>query len=260
MSAWSVQAGEALLSAYETGQPIAPLTATRPDLTVEEAYEVQQHQVAAWRAAGRKVVGYKVGLTSKAMQEQLGVDQPDFGHLFEDMMLEVSAPVSLARFIAPRIEPEISFVLGKELRGPGLSIDAVAAAVDHAVLSLEIIDSRIADWKITLGDTIADNASSGAVLVADGDGIDAAADLASVSVTLSRNGEVLSEGVGAAVLGNPLEGLRWVANTLGGLGQPLEAGSLVMAGSLTTAATITPGDTITANFGNYGTLTASFTE
>lgn len=254
----TAQLGSALLTAHETRQPIAPLTVTSPDMTVEDAYGVQMHQVAAWEASGRRIVGYKVGLTSLAMQKQLGVDQPDFGHLFDDMILDASAPVSLGRFIAPRIEPEISFVLSKDVTGPGLTIDDLADAVDHAVISLEIIDSRIADWKITLADTIADNASSGAVLVGEGTAQLDSVDLAALPVSMRRNGEIVGEGVGAAVLGHPLEGALWLANTLGALGQTLPAGSLIMAGSITAAVAIAPGDTISASFGELGTLKVTF--
>jgi 2-keto-4-pentenoate hydratase len=197
-------------------------------------------------------------LTSLAMQEQLGVDQPDFGHLLDSMVLDASERISLDRFISPRIEPEISFVLRHELRGPGLTLDEVAAAVDHAVISLEIIDSRIADWRITLSDTIADNASSGALVLGTGRIDIDAVDLAAAQVTLGHNGATVANGVGAAVLGHPLNGLLWVANMLGSLGQGLEAGSIVMAGSVTKAIAIGPGDTVVADFGSLGTLTTRF--
>lgn len=250
--------GDALLTAYTSRQPIPPLTGTHPDLTLEQAYAVQEHQVAAWKNAGRTVVGYKVGLTSLAMQKQLGVDQPDFGRLLDDMVLDPSRPVSLERFISPKIEPEISFVLKSDLRGPGLTLDDVRDAVDYAVTSLEIIDSRIADWRIKLADTIADNASSGAlVLGSEHIRIDSQ-DLAATAVTLSVNGKVVGEGTGAAVLGHPLNGLLWVANTLGALGQTLEAGAVVMSGSVTAAVPIGPGDTVTATFTGQKTLEVRF--
>src|SRR5690606_34016180 len=216
-SVYHATLGDALLGASESGTPIAPLTSTHSGLSIEDAYAVQLHQVKRWTESGRRIVGYKVGLTSKAMQEQLGVDQPDFGHLFDDMVLDASAPVSLDRFIAPRIEPEISFVLGRDLKGPGLSREDGAEAIDHAVISLEVIDSRIADWKITLADTISDNASSGALILGEKAALDAV-DLAELPVTLERNGETVGEGVGAAVLGHPIEGIVWLANTLGALG------------------------------------------
>lgn len=251
--------GDALLSAHASRQPIAPLTTDHPGLTLEEAYAVQEHQVDAWKRAGRTVVGYKVGLTSLAMQQQLGVDQPDFGRLLDDMVLDPSQPVSLERFISPKIEPEVSFVLKSDLRGPGLTLDEVRDAVDYAVTSLEIIDSRIADWRITLPDTIADNASSGALVLGSEHVRIDSQDLAAMAVTLSVNGNAVGSGTGAAVLGHPLNGLLWVANTLGALGQTLEAGSVVMSGSVTAAVPIVTGDTVTATFSGLETLEVRFT-
>ncbi len=252
------QLGDALLGVYESGQPIVPLTETNPELTVEDAYQVQLHQVAAWKAAGRRVTGYKVGLTSRAMQQQLGVDQPDFGHLFTDMVLDGSAPIDAGRFISPRIEPEISFVLKHELAGPGLTVADAIGAIDYAIASIEIIDSRIADWKIGLADTIADNASSGALVLGSRPLRLDAADLALIGCNLFQNGELVRTGAGGAVLGDPINGLLWLANKLGSLGQPLEAGSIVMAGAVTAAVAATPGDTFTASFAHLGSVTTRF--
>lgn len=246
-----------LLEAQRSRIPLPPLTGTHPQLGVEDAYRVQQSTVALRRAEGRRVVGYKVGLTSLAMQQQLGVDQPDFGHLFDDMVFDASAPVPLGGFIAPRVEPEVSFVLARDLRGPDLTADDVIAALDHAVVSLEIIDSRIADWRIGLADTIADNASSGGVLLGASAAVDAV-DLATLPVTLRSGGVEIASGFGRDVLGHPVEGIRWLANTLGALGTTLEAGSIVMAGSVTRAVAVAPGDEITATFGELGELTVSF--
>ncbi|SFO03651.1 2-keto-4-pentenoate hydratase [Mycetocola miduiensis] len=259
-SSRSCEMGDALLEAYSSGVPVAPLTSNGPELSVQDAYDIQLHQVAAWKAAGRAVVGYKVGLTSRAMQQQLGVDQPDFGHLFDDMGLDPEVPVSLGGYIAPRIEPEISFVLKSDLKGPGLSAEDVAGAVDYAVLSLEIIDSRIANWRIKLADTIADNASSGAFLIGSERIRLEEVDLAAVEVVLRRNGEVVGTGVGSDVLGHPIEGAVWLANQLGALGQRLEAGSIIMAGSITAAVAVAPSDTISAEFSGLGGITARFTE
>ncbi|MBK0418886.1 fumarylacetoacetate hydrolase family protein [Leucobacter sp. CSA1] len=252
--------GDALLEAYETQQPTSPLTASEPDLTPQDAYGIQLHQVRAWKAAGRRVRGYKVGLTSKAMQRQLGVDQPDFGHLFDDMVLDGSAPIPTERFISPRVEPEISFVLGRELAGPGLTLPDVLEAVDYAVASIEIIDSRIADWRIGLADTIADNASSGALMLGSTPLAIDARDLGLIGCVLTRNGEVVGTGAGAAVLGHPLNGVLWLANTLGALGQPLEAGSIVMAGAVCAAVPAAPGDVVTASFAGLGSVSARFSD
>lgn len=252
--------GDALLDAHETRRPIEPLTVSESGMTQQDAYRVQLHQVEAWKAAGRKVTGYKVGLTSKAMQRQLGVEQPDFGHLFSDMVLEASAPVPTERFIAPKVEPEISFVLRRDLAGPGLTLPEVIDAVDYAVASLEIIDSRIADWKIGLADTIADNASSGALVLGSTPLRIDARDLGLLGCVLTRNGEVVGTGAGAAVLGHPLAGVLWLANTLGALGQPLEAGSIVMAGAVCAAVPASAGDVVTASFASLGSVSARFAQ
>jgi len=251
---------ERLLAAYESGVPIEPLTGEAPDATVEDAYEVQLAQVEHWLAAGRVIAGFKVGLTSRAMRRQLGVDSPDFGHLFDDMVLDPDEPIDLGRFIAPRIEPEISFVLGRDISGPGLTLDDLRGAIDYAVASMEIIDSRIADWRIALADTIADNASSGALVLGSRRVAVDETDLALVGNVLVRNGEIVTTGAGAAVLGHPLNAALFLANTLGELGRTLPAGSVVMAGALSGAVPIAAGDTFTARFSTLGDVSATFTK
>jgi 2-keto-4-pentenoate hydratase len=159
------KAANELLDAYASGMPVAPLTAAHPMLTVDEAYAIQQAQVASWTAAGAVVKGHKVGLTSAPMQAQLGVDQPDFGVLLDSMFLLEGVPVPVSRFLQPRAEPEIALVPRRRLVGPGVTVAEALAAVDFVLPALEIIDSMIADWKITLPDTIADNASSGGVVL-----------------------------------------------------------------------------------------------
>lgn len=254
----SAELGGALLAAYRTRAPIPPLTAADPDLSVEDAYRVQLHQVDAWAAAGRTVVGFKVGLTSKAMQRMLGVGSPDFGHLYADMVLDPTALIDASLFIAPRVEPEISFVLKDDLRGPGLTVVDAIRAVDYAIASIELIDSRIADWKIGLADTIADNASSGALLLGTQPLRLEEADLALLGCVVTKNGEVVSTGAGAAVLGHPVNGLLWLANQLGRLGRGLPAGSIVMAGAISAAVAVGPGDRVTASFARLGRVCANF--
>jgi 2-keto-4-pentenoate hydratase len=250
--------GDSLLASHASRRPIPPLSEAHPGLTLDDAYAIQLHQVDRWKKDGRTVVGYKVGLTSLAMQQQLGVDQPDFGHLFADMVCDPSEPISLDGFISPKIEPEISFVLKQDLRGPGLTATDVAEAVDYAVTSLEIIDSRIADWKIRLSDTIADNASSGAFVLGPERIDPGAVDLAAMSVELTHNGTVVGRGTGSAVLGHPLNGLLWLANMLGSLGHTLEAGSVIMAGSITAAVPVMAGDTVTAGFSGFAPIEVTF--
>ena len=155
------QAAEVLLQAYASGTPTEPLTEQFDGLTVEDAYAIQLAQVRRWTEGGRRIIGHKVGLTSVAMQQQLGVDQPDFGHLTDDFAHLEHQPIPLGQYLQPRVEPEIAFVLRKPLSGPGVTVTEAIDAVDYVLPALEIVDSRVADWRITLVDTIADNASSG---------------------------------------------------------------------------------------------------
>ncbi|MGO1561192.1 putative hydratase [Actinomycetales bacterium JB111] len=251
-------AADILLEAARTGVPVEPLTAQFPGLDPDDAYAVQQLQVDAWRAQGRDTVGFKVGLTSRAMQEQLGIDEPDFGVLLEGTQVEEGSRVAATSFISPRIEPEIAFVLGSDLAGPGLSDEEVAGCVDRVVGSLEIIDSRVADWRITLPDTIADNASFGGFVLGRTERRLADVDIVGLDVTLTRNGETVGTGRGADVLGSPLSALTWLANRLGTYGAVLPAGSVVLPGSVCPAADATPGSTFTADFGPLGSVSVSF--
>lgn len=246
-----------LYDATATGKPIAPLTDTA-DLTIEDAYGIQLDLVAKWESDGRSEVGHKVGLTSAAIQQQLGVDRPDFGRLYADMFHSEALPVDLSSFIAPRVEPEITFVLESDLAGPGVTVAEAISAVSYVVPSLEIIDSRIADWKIKLADTIADNASSGGVILGSTPTALSDIDLRLVGCVLERNGVLVGTGAGAAALGSPINALVWLANTLGEFGVGLKAGQVVMPGSLTAAVAVAPGDVVTASFGGLGSVTAVF--
>lgn len=249
----------ALRRAKQTATTISPLTETYPELTVEDAYAVQVEQVTAWTAAGRKIIGYKVGLTSRAMQEQIGVDQPDYGHLFVDMMQYEHGRFDLDQLISPRVEPEIAFVLRSPLRGPGITPEDVLAAIDYAVASLEIVDSRIADWRIRLEDTVADNGSAAEVVLGTVHVPATSLDLAGLEVRLSVNGVEVSRGTGAAVLGSPLNAVAWLANTLGEHGVTLEAGHLILPGAMVASASASAGDVMTADFDHLGSVSATFT-
>jgi 2-keto-4-pentenoate hydratase len=252
------KAAAELLAAYDTRDPIQPLTATCLDLSVADAYAIQRHQVASLVADGAVVKGHKVGLTSAAMQRQLGVDQPDYGHLLDSMFHLDGAPIDTRRFLQPRIEPEIAFVLKRPLSGPGVTTAEAVAAVDFVLPALEIIDSRIADWRITLADTIADNASSGGVVLGTRPIRLESVDLALTGCLLHRNGDLVQTGAGGAVLGSPLNALVWLANTLGEQGVALEPGHVVLPGSITMAIPVAPGDIVTATFAGIGTVTARF--
>lgn len=250
---------ESLVDAYATKRPLDPLSATYPDLTLEDAYAIQLLQVDHWVASGRRIVGHKVGLTSRAMQKMLGVDQPDYGHLTDDMVHLEHLPIDSDRFLQPRVEPEVAFVLKHALTGPGVTVAEAIAAVDFVLPALEIIDSRIRDWRIGLLDTIADNASSAGIVLGS-----TPVDLRDVDLRLSgcilhRNGEVVATGAGGAVLGSPLTALVWLANTVGPLGITLLPGHIVLPGAQTAAVPVAPGDVVRAAFGGIGSVTARFT-
>jgi len=254
------KSAETLLGAYASRLPVAPLTAVHPVLSAADAYAVQLAQVATWTANGAVVKGHKVGLTSAAMQRQLGVDQPDFGHLLDTMFLPEGTTADYGRLLQPKAEPEIAFVLDRPLRGPGVTVAEALAAVDFVLPALEIIDSRIADWKITLPDTIADNASSGAVVLGSRPVRPDSVDLALTGCLLYRNGRIEGTGAGGAVLGSPVNALVWLANTLAPLGVTLEAGHVVLPGSVCAAIPFGPGDTVSAAFDRMGSVSITFSE
>lgn len=247
-----------LLLAYEKGEPTDPVIASHPEATVADAYRIQQEQVRAWVAGGDVVKGHKVGLASRAMQEQMGVDQPDYGHLLAGMFSLEHQPISASGFLQPRIEPEIAFVLGKPLSGPGVTVADALRAVDFVVPALEIVASRITDWNISIIDTIADNASSGGVVLGSKPTRLSDVDLRLVGCTLQLGGELVATGAGAAVLGSPVNALVWLANTIGPLGIGLEPGHVVLPGSMTRAFPVAAGDTVVAEMGALGTVTAVF--
>jgi 2-keto-4-pentenoate hydratase len=254
------EAARALLGAHRTGEPIDPLTERFPGLDVDDAYAIQTAQAEQWVRDGAVVKGHKVGLTSPAMQRQLSVDQPDFGHLMDTMFHLESQPIDPSAFLAPRVEPEIAFVLGKPLSGPGVTVAEAAAAVEFVMPALEIIDSRIRDWKITLVDTIADNASSGGVVLGSTALPLSQVDIRRAGGVLHRNGEIVGTGALGVVLGSPLNALVWLANTLGARGVTLRAGQVVLPGSITAAVPVTAGDVVTATFAGLGSVTARFSK
>ncbi|WP_084965881.1 2-keto-4-pentenoate hydratase [Thermoactinospora rubra] len=251
------QAAAALLGAYRTGTPISPLSLAHPHATAADAYRIQQAQVRAWTQAGDEIRGHKIGLVSPAIQRQMGVHEPDYGHLTASMFHPERQPIPARAFIQPRIEPEIAFVLKAPLRGPGVGLAEAMRAVDVVLPALEIVDSRIKDWRVTIVDTIADNASSGGVILGRTPVRAAEVDLPSVTCTLTRNGTPTEKGTGAAVLGSPLNALAWLANALGAMGVCLEPGHVVLSGSFTRAVPIAPGDVVTADMTGIGTVTAS---
>jgi 2-keto-4-pentenoate hydratase len=240
-----------LYCANASSTAIEPLSA-RASLSVGDAYDIQLRVVHMQVAEGRRVVGRKVGLTSRAMQEALGVDQPDFGHLFADRDLTDVARVAAGEFIAPRAEPEIGFRLRSDLRGPGIGFDDVHDAIGTVHAALEIIDSRIDGWRITLVDTVADNASFGAFVL--GTPVDPAdVDIERLEGRIVLNDQVVESGPATAVLGHPYHAVAWLANTLATYDAYLSAGDVVLPGSVTRAVPFAPGDEIRADFGPLGT-------
>jgi 2-keto-4-pentenoate hydratase len=265
------QAVERLTLAARTGVPTAPVRDVLGSTDVALAYQVQNALTAARKAAGARVVGRKVGLTSPAVQLQLGVDQPDFGVLFDDMLVPSGAEVESGRLIAPKAEAEIAFVLSADMDGfaAGLSPDtpisaadrsAAAAAVDYAVAALEIVDSRVAGWDITITDTVADNASSALYVLGDNRIPLSAFAPAEVIMNLEKNGSPASSGNGTACLGDPLNALAWLARTAASLGAPLRAGDVILSGALGAMVTAEPGTEITAELSTLGRVSVTFSK
>lgn len=237
-----------------------PLTQSHPGLGVEEAYSIQLLNVAERKARGARVIGKKVGLTSKAMQQFLGVSEPDFGHLFDDMLYDQEDLLAPGAFLQPKIEAELAFIMGETLQGPGITVADVLRSTAAVVPAFEIIASRIADWKIKIADTIADNGSSAALVLGSKLMPVDAVDLKYVGLVLEKNGRILDTAAGAAVLGHPALAVAWLANKLGTMGIGLERGEIVLAGSLTKAFEVAPGDVFTATFGGLGAVKAVFSE
>lgn len=252
------EAADRLLGVYSSGEPISPLALDFPGATIEFAYRVQQLQVERWILDGDAIKGHKVGLASRAIQRQMGVEQPDFGHLTASMFHLEHQPVPPGSFLQPRIEPEIAFVLGKPLTGPGVTVAEAVRAVDFALPALEVVDSRILDWRIGIVDTIADNASSGGVILGSRPVPLDSVDLRLAGCTLHIDGSLVATGAGGAVLGSPINALVWLANTVGPLGVTLEPGHVVLPGSMTRAFPVAPGQSVVANINGLGSVTAVF--
>lgn len=244
---------DGLTEATRSGRGVAP-PRTMGVATLDDAYAVQQCLVAAAVADGRRVVGNKVGLTSRVMQEQLGVDEPDFGVLFDDMVLDDGADLATVPYplVAPRVEAEIAFLLGRDVTGPGTTAVDVLRATEAVTASLEVIDSRVANWDIELVDTVADNASSAYAVLGSGLRDPRQVDLALAGVVMRSGGEVVGTGAGAAALGHPANAVAWLANTLAARGECLSAGAVVLSGACHAAVAVAPGDAVEAEIAGLG--------
>ncbi|KXK62031.1 2-keto-4-pentenoate hydratase [Micromonospora rosaria] len=253
------RAADLLRAAYETRTPVAPV---RGDLVpvgdVDTAYAVQQAQVADWVAAGRRRVGAKIGLTSAAVQQAFGVYQPDFGVLFADMAVPDGEEVDLGRLLQPRVEAEVAFVLGADLPHERVTVVDVVRATDHLLPAIEVVDSRIAGWDISIVDTVADNASSGLFVLGNRPRRLADVDLRLAGMVLDHAGEPVSVGAGAACLGNPVHAVAWLAGTLAAAGTPLTAGDVVLSGALGPMVPVTAGAGYEARISGLGSVRVCF--
>ena len=253
-------AAAALRAARAQRQPIAPVSTTYGIEGLEAAYAVSDLNIQADLAAGRRIVGLKVGLTSKAVQQQLGVDQPDFGVLLDDMEFLNGQDVPTQRLMQPKVEAEVAFVVGRDLVGDVPSYAEFVSAIDHALQALEIVDSAITDWKISLVDTVADNASCGVFVVGPQRTDPLSLDLAQVSMHMWKNGTPAGQGLGSAVQGHPAEAVAWLANTLGAFGIPFKAGELILSGSLAPLVPAQAGDRFHMTIEGLGECSVAFTE
>jgi 2-keto-4-pentenoate hydratase len=248
-----------LADAEKTRVPMEPLTAAHPSLTREDAYGIQIETARRRVDSGARVCGHKIGLTAKPMQEMFGIDEPDYGHLFDDMFLFEETEVSLARFLAPRIEVEPAFVLKRRLEGPGLTVVDILRAIEFVLPALEIIDSRIRDWDIRLADTIADNGSSAALVLGGRPTSLDSFDPRALEVELDIDGKTIERGNTSAILGNPITAVTWLANKLGTQGVALEEGHVVLAGTCIRAIPLTRPAEVIGRFDVLGEVRVRFT-
>ncbi|MCB9254764.1 MAG: fumarylacetoacetate hydrolase family protein [Bdellovibrionaceae bacterium] len=248
----------ALAHAEEAGTTILSPSKQEGGLTIEQAYAIQMQNVLRRMKKGERLVGFKLGLTSEEAQKHFSVFEPDFGHLFSGMLVEEGSVIDLSTLIQPKVEGELAFVTGHDLQGPGVTLVDVVRAVEWVLPAIEVIDSRIRNWEISAADTIADNASSARVVLGRGHRFSGEQDLSLMGMALSKNGEVLHTGAGAAVLENPLHAVSFLANELGKHGQVLPAGSLILSGSLSGMLGVEAGDFFKAEFDGLGSVSVRF--
>ncbi len=246
-----------LRDAYATGA-VLPLRDALDPADAAGAYAVQALNTEYWTGQGRRIVGRKVGLTAKAVQQQLGVDQPDFGVLFHDMAIGNGGVLPAAKVLQPKAEAEVAFILSDDITKVEVSHEEVERAIGYAVAAIEIVDSRIADWKITFADTVADNGSAAFFVLGDERRALAGLDLRTCGMALEVNGVVVSLGAGVACLGHPLNAVTWLARTLATQGVPLRKGDVVLSGALGPMAALAPGDHVQAAIGGLGTVSFTY--
>ncbi|MGL4859845.1 MAG: 2-oxopent-4-enoate hydratase [Enterobacteriaceae bacterium] len=253
------QYGEALFAAWRDKKAIAPLTDSVADLTINDAYRIQQEMVALrLKSSGEHIIGKKIGVTSKVVMEMLNVHQPDFGMLTSGMVYGDGATIRADSLIAPRAEGELAFILKRDLTGPGITLADVIAATEFVLPCFEIVDSRIADWKIRIQDTVADNASSGVFVLGDAAISPHAVELPLVGMSLHKNGEIVATGAGAAVMNHPGNAVAWLANMLGTMEVGLKAGEVILSGSLAAMVPVKAGDNLSIALGGVGSASVRF--
>lgn len=252
--------GDELYNALSTRTPVEPLTDRDSDITIEDAYHISLQMVNRRVEAGERIIGKKIGVTSKAVQNMLNVHQPDFGYLTDSMVFASGAEMPVSELlIAPKAEGEIAFILKNDLIGPGISNADVLQATDCVMPCFEIVDSRIKDWQIKIQDTVADNASCGLFVLGDKAISPQHIDLVTAGMVVEKNGAIISTGAGAAALGSPLNCVAWLANTLGEFGIPLKAGEVILSGSLVPLEAVQAGDYMRVDVGGIGSASVRFT-
>jgi len=251
-------AAQAIRDAWDTGKACPPVRDSLPANDVNAAYAVQKINTQKWLDEGRRLTGRKIGLTAKAVQKQLGVDQPDYGMLFADQALYDGEEVPLARLMQPKVEAEVALVMDKDMKKKNASMTELISSVAYAVAAIEIVGSRIENWNIKIQDTIADNASGGMFVLGNEpkklDGLD----LRMCGMVMERRGDQISLGAGAACLGNPLNAALWLARTMAEVGMPLKAGDVVMTGALGPMASVAAGDIIDVRISGLGSVRTAF--
>jgi 2-oxopent-4-enoate/cis-2-oxohex-4-enoate hydratase len=250
--------GDELYQAMTTRTVVDPLTTRHPDITIENAYHIQQRMLQRRLDAGERIVGKKIGVTSAAVMNMLGVYQPDFGYLLDGMIYNEGQSIDISTLIQPKAEGEIAFILKKDLMGPGVSNADVLAATECVMPCFEIVDSRIRDWKIKIQDTVADNASCGVFVLGDRAVNPRRIDLSTCGMVFEKNGDIIGTGAGAAALGSPVNAVTWLVNTLGRLGIGIKAGEVVLSGALAAMAPAKAGDNFRVSMGGLGSCSVRF--
>lgn len=250
--------GDALHEALLSGRPAEKISTLWPESTIEDAYRIQSHLLARRIAAGDEVIGKKIGLTSRAIQDALGVYQPDFGQITRQMLHQDQDVIDLGRLMQPRAEAELAFILKRDLVGPGITQVDVIRATDYVCPCFEIVDTRFSDWNIRIQDTVADNASCGVFLLGAGRADPRDIDLGLAGLVIEKNGALHATGVGAAVQGSPANAVAWLANTLGRYGIALKAGEIILSGAQAPLIPLANGDELVATIAGVGTCTARF--